>query len=131
MAMEAVARHSVSNVLACLTFQISETSCRSNHVLSDEKEEISDWLERLTATNRNRGFGLWFLYLRNVQGYGWNHKRVYWMYSELEINLRVKPKKRLKRDQPETLAVPERDTKTTIGRSGDTFGFPSLRRLRM
>jgi hypothetical protein len=46
-----------------------------------------------------------FLYLRNVQGYGWNHKRVYRIYCELELNLRIKPKKRLKRDKPEPLAV--------------------------
>jgi len=42
-----------------------------------------------------------------VQGYGWNHKRGYRIYCELELNLRIKPKKRLKRDKPEPLAVPE------------------------
>ena len=46
-----------------------------------------------------------FLYLRNVQGYGWNHKRAYRSYCELE--LRIKPKKRSKRDKPEPLAVPD------------------------
>ena len=29
------------------------------------------------------------------------------IYCELELNLRIKPKKRLKRDKPEPLAVPE------------------------
>ena len=48
-----------------------------------------------------------FLYLRNVQGHGWNHKRVYRIYRELELNLRLKPRKRLKREKPEELAVPE------------------------
>ncbi len=48
-----------------------------------------------------------FLYLRNVQGYDWNHKRVYRIYCELELNLRIKPKKRLKRDKPVPLAVPD------------------------
>jgi putative transposase len=47
------------------------------------------------------------LYLRNVQAYGWNHKRVYRIYCELELNLRIKPKKRLKRDKPEPVAVPD------------------------
>jgi putative transposase len=41
------------------------------------------------------------------QGYGWNHKRVYRIYCELDLNLRNKPKKRLKRDKPELLAVPD------------------------
>tara|TARA_B100000959_G_C14884101_1_gene583853 strand:+ start:630 stop:1232 length:603 start_codon:yes stop_codon:yes gene_type:complete len=41
-----------------------------------------------------------------VKGYGYNHKRVYRIYLELELNLRIKPKRRLKRDKPEELAVP-------------------------
>ena len=82
--MNAVAQHGVSIALACRTFQISETCFRYSPVLSDENEEIDDWLERLTANKRNWGFGLCFLYLRNVQGYGWNHKRVYRIYCELE-----------------------------------------------
>jgi putative transposase len=55
----------------------------------------------------NWGFGLCFLYLRNVKGYHWNHKRVYRIYRELELNLRIRPRKRLKRDKPDALAVPE------------------------
>ena len=107
MAMNAVARCGVSIALACRSFEISETCYRYSAVLSDENEEIADWLERLTANKRTWGFGLCFLYLRNVQGYGWNYKRVYRIYCELELNLRIKPKKRLKRDKPEPLAVPD------------------------
>lgn len=69
-------------------------------------EEIANWLLRLTDNHRNRGFGLCFLYLRNVKGFGWNHKRVYRIYRELELNLRIKPRKRLVRQVPEPLAVP-------------------------
>ena len=47
-----------------------------------------------------------------MQGYGWNHKRVYRIYCALELNLRIKPKKRLKRDKPEPLAVPDRPNET-------------------
>jgi putative transposase len=107
MAVRAVTRHGVSVALACRTFQISETSYRYERKLSDENEAIADWLERLAANKRTWGFGLCFLYLRNVQGYGWNHKRVYRIYCELELNLRIKPRKRLKRDRPEPLAVPD------------------------
>ena len=112
MAMKAVAHHGISIALACRTFQISETCYRYSPVLCDENEEIADWLERLTANKRAWGFGLCFLYLCNVQGYGWNHKRVYRIYCELELNLRIKPKKRLKRDKPEPLAVPDRPNET-------------------
>ena len=59
--MNAVARSGVSIALACRTFQVSETCYRYSPVLSDENEEIADWLERLTANKRNWGFGLCFL----------------------------------------------------------------------
>ena len=32
---------------------------------------------------------------------------MYRIYCELELNLRIKPRKRLKRDKPDALAVPE------------------------
>lgn len=112
MATNAVKQHGASIALACRAFEISETCYRYSPVLSDENEEIADWLERLTANKRNWDFGLCFLYLLNVQGYGWNHKRVCRIYCELELNLRIKPKKRLKRDKPEPLAVPGRPSET-------------------
>ena len=46
------------------------------------------------------------LYLRNVKQFPWNHKRVYRVYRALELNLRIKPRKRLVRAVPEPLAVP-------------------------
>ena len=71
-----------------------------------ENERIADWLIRLTDNQRNWGFWLCYLYLRNVKGYLWNHKRVYRIYRELELNLRIKPRKRLQRGKPEPLVVP-------------------------
>ena len=68
---------------------------------------VADGLTRLTENNRTWGFGLCFLCLRNVQRLPFNHKRVYRIYRELELNLRIKPKRRLKRATPEPLAVPE------------------------
>ena len=44
--------------------------------------------------------------LRNVKGFKWNHKRVYRICMELELNLRIKPRKRLVREKPEALTVP-------------------------
>jgi putative transposase len=64
-------------------------------------------LIQLTTSYKDWGFGLCFLYLRNVKGFGWNHKRGYRIYRELELNLRIKPRKRLVREKPEPLAVPE------------------------
>jgi len=106
MAKGAVREKNVSVALACRTFGVSESCYRYEPKLSDENAEIADWLIRLTATYRTWGFGLCFLYLRNVKGYKWNHKRVYRIYRELELNLRIKPKKRLKREKPDPLAIP-------------------------
>lgn len=106
MAIKAVEEHQVSVRLACESFGISETCYRYQAKLSGDNAFIADWLLRLTATNRTWGFGLCFMYLRNVKGYGYNHKRVYRIYRELELNLRIKPKRRLKRDRPDELAVP-------------------------
>jgi putative transposase len=75
-------------------------------VLASENEVVADWLLRLTTTHRRWGFGLCFQYLRNVKGFSWNHKRVYRIYRELELNLRIKPRKRIQRDKPDALDVP-------------------------
>jgi putative transposase len=60
----------------------------------------------LTQTYKRLGFGLSYLYLRNIKGFGWNHKRVYRIYRELELNLRIKPRRRIIRDKPDELSVP-------------------------
>ncbi len=107
MAHKAVAEERCSIRLACVTFGISETCYRYQAKLRRENAEIADWLLRLTHNQRNWGFGLCFLFLRNVKGFAWNHKRVYRIYRELELNLRIKPKKRIVREKPEPLAVPD------------------------
>ena len=106
MAQRAVFERSISVSLACRIFGLSQTCYRYRPILSDDNALIADWLIRLTSNQRNWGFGLCFLFLRNVKGYGWNHKRVYRIYRELELNLRIKPKKRLVREVPESLSVP-------------------------
>lgn len=107
MVVTAIGERNISIRQACALFSISENCYRYKKKLSSENELIADWLIRLTSTYRTWGFGLCFLYLRNVKGFPWNHKRVYRIYRELELNLRIKPKKRLYREKPEPLAVPE------------------------
>jgi putative transposase len=106
MAQQTVEQRGISIRLACNAFSISQTCYRYQPILSAENVEIADHLIRLTHSQRNWGFGLCFLYLRNVKHYPWNHKRVYRIYRELELNLRIKPRKRLVREKPKPLAVP-------------------------
>ena len=93
MARKAVEQRGVSVRLACRMFNVSESCYRYQAKLRAEDDVIADWLIRLTTAHRNWGFGLCFLYLRNVKGFKWNHKRVYRVYRQLELNLRIKPRK--------------------------------------
>lgn len=106
MAVKVIIERCVSIRFACICLGISETCFRYNPRLSNENSIIADWLLRLTQTHKRWGFGLCFMYLRNVKGFGWNHKRVYRIYRELELNLRIKPRRRIKRNRPDELSVP-------------------------
>jgi putative transposase len=57
---------------ACRTFDLSETAYRYQAKVKAENAIIADWLVRLTTAYRDWGFGLCFLHLRNVKGFGWN-----------------------------------------------------------
>ena len=106
MAIKAIKRHGISIRFACQCLRISLSCYYYQAKLSTENEVIADWLLRLTTTHKRWGFGLCFFHLRNVKGFAWNHKRVYRIYRELELNLRIKPKRRIKRDKPDALSVP-------------------------
>ncbi len=101
IAQSSMEKHLVSIKNACEWFHVSETCYRFQPKLSFKNDLITDWLIYLTSEQSDWGFGLCFDYLRNVKGYRWNHKRVYRIYCELALNLRIKPRRRLKRNKPE------------------------------
>ena len=107
MAQKAVTERGVCIRVACQAFGISESCYRYERKLHAENAEVANRLLRLTDHHRSWGFGLYYLYLRNVRRFTWNHKRVYRIYKELELNLRIKPRKRLVREKPEALTVPQ------------------------
>lgn len=106
LAHQSVATHSISIRFACRIFAVSETCYRYQPKLSDENAEIASRLAELTAAESDWGFGLCFDYLRNVEGKTWNHKRVYRIYCEQLLNLRIRPRRRLHRNKPEPLKEP-------------------------
>ena len=91
MAENVVARRGAGIAVACRAFGVSETCYRYGPKLRAENEEIADLLIGLTEARKTWGFGLCFFHLRNVKGHVWNHKRVYRIYCELELNLRSEP----------------------------------------
>jgi hypothetical protein len=61
-------------------------------------------LNAITDRHLRWGFPKYFNRIRKL-GYQWNHKRVYRVYCELKLNLRVKRKKH----------IPPTNTKKAIG----------------
>jgi putative transposase len=106
MALAAVLNKALSIGLACQAFGVSQTCYRYQAKRCSDNGLIAGWLVRLTHNQRHWGFGLCYLYLRNVKGFKWNHKRVYRIYRELGLNLPIKPKKHLVREKPGPLSVP-------------------------
>lgn len=70
----------------CRAFGVSETCFRYSPKRDVENGQIADLLMGLTNAHKTWGFGLCFLYLRNVKGHAWNHKRVHRIYCEPELN---------------------------------------------
>lgn len=85
---------------------VSESAYRYKSNNDVDNQRIADWLLRLTTTHKRWGFGLCFLYLRIVKHFGWNRNRVYRIYGEFALYLRIKPRWGIKRDRPE----PRRET---------------------
>ena len=118
MAKKAVKERNTCIRVACEAFRISKSCYRYERKLDAENVEVDNWLIRLTDNHCNWGFGLCYLYLRNVKGFKWNHKRLYRIYKELELNLRIKPRKRLVREKPEVSERVIRELKQIISWRG-------------
>ena len=68
-------------------------------------KEVIDALTRLTEMNNRWGFWQCYQQLR-FAGHGWNHKRVYRVYTELGLQHRSKKKKRLPNRDRQSLGTP-------------------------
>lgn len=83
---------------------MSRSGFRYQAKKSDD-QEIRNELQTLAERKPRWGFKKMNAYLKN-QGFHWNHKRIYRVYCEMNLNLRVKPKKRLPSRDPKPLVVP-------------------------
>jgi len=92
------AEHSLSRRRAASCCSIS-SGCYRYESRRKPDDEIVDVLTRLAESKPRWGFGLMFGWLR-LRGYPWNHKRVYRVYKELALNLRIKPKRRFPSRNP-------------------------------
>ena len=92
---------SLSTRRLCRLFSISLSGWHYQNKTAVTNEVVSQALLQLASAHRTWGFGRMFLQLRNVQGKPWNHKRVYRIYCQLRLNLRIKPHQRIVRERPQ------------------------------
>lgn len=97
--------HSLSERQACERLNLSHSVYRYQPRTQDEQELVQELLA-LAGRKPSWGFGQMADYLKN-KGVGWNRKRIYRVYCELRLNLRVKPKKRRPKRVPQVLSQPE------------------------
>lgn len=99
-----MASYGLSERRACRIVGISRTGYCYQGKRSGDRE-IREALQQIVERKPRWGFKKMRDYLRR-QGHSWNHKRVYRVYCEMALNLRVKPKKRLPSRNPQPLTQP-------------------------
>ena len=97
-------QHGVSLRLACRAVGISDSVYRYRPDTRKD-EPVIHALQQAVERYPAYGFSKLFKILRRW-GHPWNHKRVYRLYCDLNLNKRRRCKKRLPTRNPEPLAVP-------------------------
>ncbi len=88
-----IEEHSVSLRQACKEVHLPKSTFLYQPREKDDQPVIKQ-LAFLVDTHPSIGFWMCFHRLRN-QGYQWNHKRVYRIYTAMRLNIRRRAKKRL------------------------------------
>lgn len=100
-----IKEHGISRRQACKAVHLSSSTHRYQKKPGKDGPVISqlhDLVERYPA------IGFWQSYYRiRRQGFGWNHKRVYRVYTMLRLNIRRRRKKRLPARVKQALFQPE------------------------
>ena len=101
----AIHEHGLSERRACRLLNLSRSVYRYQ-VLRPNDQPLEHALLKLAEQHPRWGFDKMADYLKH-QGNSWNHKRLYRVYRQLGLNLRVKPKKRLPPRRAQPLEVPD------------------------
>ena len=92
--------------MSCAIVGLSRCAYYYQPKLLDDSVIVSV-LNAITDRQLRWGFPKCFNRIRKL-GYKWNHKRVYRVYCELKLNLRVKRKQRIPPRTPEKLSIPNK-----------------------
>lgn len=91
---------------ACHVVQIPRSSFSYIPKPPDDEEVITALTE---LVHKHPSIGFWKCFHRlRLQGYKWNHKRVYRVYTQLKLNIRRRARKRLPARVKQALFQPER-----------------------
>jgi putative transposase len=100
-----VEEHGVSHRQACKAVSLPRSSYQYKPKAKDDESIISE-LQSLVSKHAAIGFWQCFHRLRQ-KGYTWNHKRVYRVYTAMQLNIRRRHKKRLPARVKQALFQPE------------------------
>lgn len=92
---------------ACRVISFDRKAYYYKPIIKSEDEQIKMELKKLSEEYPRYGFTKIYNMLRQ-QGRAWNHKRVYRLYKELKLNLKIKPKKRLAARTAQQLIQPKK-----------------------
>ena len=84
---------------------VSKTSYYYKPKLKHVDENIRRYLLALSVEHKRWGFEKMRAKSR-LDSKAWNHKRIYRVYCDLGLNLRIKPRKRLPKGETESLVYP-------------------------
>lgn len=89
---------------ACTMMQVSRTVYR--YVAKPREDApVIDQLQRLAS--HHPGYGFWKMNDRlRLEGFNWNHKKIYRVYTELKLNIRRRHKRRLPSRVKMPLTIP-------------------------
>lgn len=104
---------------------------KQGHRSEEIDQHIGKLLREATQTFIAWGFWLIFYYLRN-QGYSWNHKRVYRVWKQENLHLRMVPKrKKLKRKYQDLLAPTQINQGWSVDFLSDWVVEPNQQKVRV
>src|SRR3990167_7014859 len=105
MARDLIETRGVPVAQACRAVAIDRKTYRYSPKKKGDDLMIQDLLKTFSAQHPTYGFVKLFNMIRQ-KDYAFNHKRVYRIYCDLRLNLKIKPKKRLAPRTKITLAQP-------------------------
>ena len=100
-----IASYKISQRQACKAVGLARASMQYQRKTKEDEPVIE---QLAILTEKYPAIGFWQSYHRlKRQGFSWNHKKVYRIYTSMKLNIRRRHKKRLPARVKQALYVPE------------------------